>query len=79
MMIFTRSLMDTLEVTGEKLEGVKFFHRSEGENFHLSFEIKVEFKMYNVFKEYFIFKTLTQRQCHGAIIHMPHTCLFGYD
>lgn len=46
MMIFTRSLMDTLEVTGEKLEGVKFFHRSEGENFHLSFEIKVEFKMY---------------------------------
>ena len=24
-------------------------------------------------------QTLTQRQCHGAIIHVPHTCLFGYD
>ena len=42
MIIFTRSLMDTLELTGETLRGCEI---SEGEKFQFSFEIKVDFKM----------------------------------
>ena len=47
MIIFTRSLMDTSELTGETLRGCEFFfHRSDDEKFQWSFKIKVDFKMF---------------------------------